>query len=75
MKRLASNFSYNIGVNFATLKNEARDLYGQPILMAGRQNSCNVLELVIHSSLSLDTKLSVFIRILPRSKQIQLQWR
>lgn len=27
--------NYNIGVNFATLKNEVRDLYGQPYLDAG----------------------------------------
>ena len=33
---LASNFSYNIGVNFATLKNEARDLYGLTYIDGGQ---------------------------------------
>ncbi len=32
---LASNFSYNIGVNFATLENEARDLYGLTYIDGG----------------------------------------
>jgi TonB-dependent starch-binding outer membrane protein SusC len=32
---LASGFSYNIGANLATLKNETRDLYGQPYIDGG----------------------------------------
>ncbi|HEX6224009.1 MAG TPA: TonB-dependent receptor [Chryseolinea sp.] len=31
----ASGFSYNIGANLATLKNETRDLYGQPYIDGG----------------------------------------
>ena len=30
---LSSGFSYNIGANFATLKNEVRDLYGQTFII------------------------------------------
>lgn len=30
-----SDFSYNVGVNFSTLKNEVRDLYGQPYIDGG----------------------------------------
>jgi hypothetical protein len=41
---LANNFSYNIGVNFATLKNEAATFMDCFILTAGRQNSFSVLE-------------------------------
>jgi TonB-linked SusC/RagA family outer membrane protein len=33
--QLANGISYNIGVNLATLKNEVRDLYGQPYLDGG----------------------------------------
>ena len=32
---LASGFSYNIGANLATLRNETRDLYGQPYIDGG----------------------------------------
>jgi TonB-linked SusC/RagA family outer membrane protein len=32
---LASGFSYNVGANLATLKNETRDLYGQPYIDGG----------------------------------------
>lgn len=32
---LTDNFSYNIGLNFSTLKNEVRDLYGQPYIDGG----------------------------------------
>ncbi|MDV3307932.1 MAG: TonB-dependent receptor [Cyclobacteriaceae bacterium] len=32
---LSNGISYNIGVNLATLKNEVRDLYGQPYLDGG----------------------------------------
>jgi TonB-dependent starch-binding outer membrane protein SusC len=32
---LASGFSYTIGANLATLKNETRDLYGQPYIDGG----------------------------------------
>ncbi|HZB14696.1 MAG TPA: TonB-dependent receptor [Chryseolinea sp.] len=32
---LGSGFSYNIGANLATLKNETRDLYGQPYIDGG----------------------------------------
>ncbi len=34
-KRLSENFSFNIGANFATLKNEVLNLNGQPHLDAG----------------------------------------
>jgi hypothetical protein len=32
---LTDNFSYNVGLNFSTLKNEVRDLYGQPYIDGG----------------------------------------
>jgi TonB-dependent starch-binding outer membrane protein SusC len=33
--KISNNFSYNIGANFSTLKNQVTDLYGQPYLNAG----------------------------------------
>lgn len=33
--RFANDFSYNIGTNFSTLKNEVKDLYGQPYIDGG----------------------------------------
>lgn len=33
--RINNDFRYNIGVNFSTLKNEVRDLYGQPYIDGG----------------------------------------
>jgi TonB-linked SusC/RagA family outer membrane protein len=32
---ISKDFSYNVGVNFSTLKNEVRDLYGQPYIDGG----------------------------------------
>lgn len=32
---ISKNFSYNVGVNISTLKNEVRDLYGQPYIDGG----------------------------------------
>lgn len=32
---ISNDFSYNVGVNFATLKNEVRDLYGQQYIDGG----------------------------------------
>jgi TonB-linked SusC/RagA family outer membrane protein len=32
---VTDDFTYNIGVNFSTLKNEVRDLYGQPYIDGG----------------------------------------
>lgn len=32
---LTDNFGYNVGLNFSTLKNEVRDLYGQPYIDGG----------------------------------------
>ncbi len=32
---ISNDFSYNVGVNFSTLKNEVRDLYGQPYIDGG----------------------------------------
>jgi TonB-dependent starch-binding outer membrane protein SusC len=32
---LSENLRYNIGINFSTLKNEVRDLYGQPYIDGG----------------------------------------
>lgn len=33
--KISDDLSYNVGVNFATLKNEVRDLYGQPYVDGG----------------------------------------
>lgn len=33
--RITDNFSYSLGANIATLKNEVRDLYGQPYIDGG----------------------------------------
>jgi hypothetical protein len=33
--KISDDLSYNVGVNFATLKNEVRDLYGQPYIDGG----------------------------------------
>jgi TonB-linked SusC/RagA family outer membrane protein len=32
---ISDDFSYNVGANFSTLKNEVRDLYGQPYIDGG----------------------------------------
>jgi len=32
---ISKDFSYNVGLNFSTLKNEVRDLYGQPYIDGG----------------------------------------
>jgi TonB-linked SusC/RagA family outer membrane protein len=32
---ISKDFKYNVGVNFSTLKNEVRDLYGQPYIDGG----------------------------------------
>jgi TonB-linked SusC/RagA family outer membrane protein len=34
-ENISDDFLYNIGVNFSTLKNEVRDLYGQPYIDGG----------------------------------------
>lgn len=33
--KISDDLSYNVGVNFSTLKNEVRDLYGQPYIDGG----------------------------------------
>jgi TonB-linked SusC/RagA family outer membrane protein len=33
--KISEDLSYNVGVNFSTLKNEVRDLYGQPYIDGG----------------------------------------
>jgi len=35
-ENISDDFLYNIGVNFSTLKNEVRDLYGQPYIDGGQ---------------------------------------
>jgi hypothetical protein len=34
-EKISDDFLYNIGINFSTLKNEVRDLYGQPYIDGG----------------------------------------
>jgi TonB-linked SusC/RagA family outer membrane protein len=34
-EEVSDNFRYNVGLNFSTLKNEVRDLYGQPYIDGG----------------------------------------
>ncbi len=36
-ENISDDFLYNIGVNFSTLKNEVRDLYGQPYIDGGQR--------------------------------------
>ena len=35
-ENISDDFLYNVGVNFSTLKNEVRDLYGQPYIDGGQ---------------------------------------